>query len=129
MVRLIGFIVGALAFWATHAVERAHWSDWFHGTYDPWFLNSGRAIVLTMSAVAVSSAAVAALAASTREVRGLTIGAGAFVAMTIVMFLKPAGPGTIFPIVMVVGGVLLMLAGVLGAWTGAGLRRIMRARR
>jgi len=129
MLRVVAFIVGAVAFWAAHAVERARWSDWFHGAYDPWFLNSGRAIVLTMSVVAVASAVVAALAASARRVRGLTICAGAFAAMTTVMFLKPAGPGTIFPLVMVVGGVLLLFASVLGAWTGSSLRRVARGRR
>jgi len=27
MIRLVGFIAGALAFWAAHAVERAHWAQ------------------------------------------------------------------------------------------------------
>jgi len=129
MIRLVGFIAGALAFWAAHAVERAHWADWFHGEYDPWFLNSGRAMAATVAAVAVTSAVVAALGGASSNVRGLAIGAGAFVAMTLVLFLKPAGPGTIFPIVMVVGGALLVLGSVCGAWTGRALRHIARARR
>jgi len=127
MARALGFAAGAFAFWVAHVLERAHWIDWFHGEYDPWFLNSGRAILVTIGAVAVASAVVAALAAAPRTATGLTVAAGAFTSMTLVLFLKPAGPGSIFPIVMVVGGVLLLVVSLAGAWTGVRLRRLFRA--
>jgi hypothetical protein len=127
MVRLVGFVAGVLAFWAAHVVERAHWTDWFHGEFDPWFLNSGLAIAATVGAVALASAVVAALAGASRAVSGLSVAAGAFMAMTLVLFLKPAGPGTIFPIVMVAGGVLLLVASMLGAWAGRSARRLIGA--
>jgi len=126
MIRLTGFVAGALAFWAAHVVERAHWADWFRGEFDPWFLNSGRAMAATLGAVVLASAVVAALAAAPRAVSGLAVAAGAFTAMTIVLFLKPAGPGTIFPIVMVAAGVVLLVASMLGAWAGARARRLIR---
>jgi hypothetical protein len=129
MRRCLGFILGALAFAAAHAVERAHWHDWFHGAYEPWFLNSGWAILFTVGAVAVASAVLAALASSTQAARGLSIAAGAFVAMTAILFLKPGGPGTIFPIVMVAGGALLLFGSMIGAWAASRVRRAPRARR
>lgn len=129
MVRLIGFVAGALAFVAAHAVERAHWRDWFQGAHEPWFLNSGRAIVFTIAWVCVVSALVAAFNWSTRPVRGITIAAGAFAAMTAVLFLKEEGPGTIFPIVMVVGGAILLTSSALGAWVGTQGSVAIRRRR
>ena len=127
MARALGFAAGAFAFWVAHVLERAHWIDWFHGEYDPWFLNSGRAILATIGAVAVASAVVAALAAAPRAATGLAVAAGAFKSMTLVLFLKPAGPGSIFPIVMVVAGVLLLAASLAGAWVGMQARRRLRA--
>ena len=56
MLHAIGFVVGAIAFWAAHGVEAAHWHDWFHGEYEPWFLNSGRGILFTMGCVWLASA-------------------------------------------------------------------------
>jgi hypothetical protein len=129
MLRLLGFSVGALAFGVAHVVERAQWHGWFHGEYEPWFLNSGRAILFTLGCVWLVGAAVAALNPSTRPVRGITIGAGAFAAMTTVMFLSESGPGTIFPIVLVAGGVLLLLGSATGAWMGTQIGRTARGRR
>jgi len=127
MTRLVGFVAGFLAFWAAHVVERAHWTDWFRGEFDPWFLNSGRAMAATFGAVVLASAVTAALAGASRAASGLVVAAGAFTAMTLVLFLKPAGPGTIFPIVMVAAGVVLLVASMLGAWAGARARRLIRA--
>src|SRR5438128_207120 len=96
MVRPIGFIVGALTFGIAHAIETAYWHSWFHGEYEPWFLNSGRAILFTLVCVAVASAMVALLNRSSRPVRGVTIAAGAFAAMAYVLFFSGPGPGTLF---------------------------------
>jgi hypothetical protein len=123
------FTAGFLTFVVAHAILRAHWHDWFQGTYDPWFLNSGRAILFTVGAVSATSAVVAAAISSARLVTGITFAAGGFVAMTAILFLRQGGPGTIFPIVMVFGGVFLLVSSVAGAWAGTTLGRNLRARR
>src|SRR5690349_10827366 len=103
MRRVVGFITGGIAFAAAHAVEARYWSDWFRGRYEPWFLNSGWAILFTLAVLTLASVAIAALNRSSRPVRGIAIGAGAFVMMSVLLFKSP-GPGTLFPIVLAVGG-------------------------
>jgi hypothetical protein len=124
MVRLIGFICGAAAFGSAHAIEVAQWHGWFQGEYEPWFLNSGRAILFTFSCVAVAGVLVALLSRPGRRVRGIAVGAGAVAAMTYVMFFTGPGPGTLFPIVLMAGCSLLLAGSTLGAWVG---RRIVGA--
>src|SRR3954462_16016178 len=97
MPRLTGFVIGAAVFVAAHALEARHWSDWFNGEYEPWFLNSGRAVLFTLGLLAAASALTAALARSPRPVGGLAICSGAFVAMAVVLF-AGRNPGTLFPI-------------------------------
>src|SRR3954468_17993308 len=106
MPRLTGFVIGAAVFVAAHALEARHWSDWFNGEYEPWFLNSRRAILFTLGLLWVASALTAAVARLPRPVRGLATCGGAFVAMAVVLFTGP-GPGTLFPITLGSGGVAL----------------------
>jgi len=120
------FAVGFLTFLAAHAIERAEWQGWFHGEYEPWFLNAGRAVLFTVACVVVAGAVVAALTRSATPVRGIAIGTGAFAAMTAVLFLKEGGPGTIFPIVLVAGGGLIFLGSAAGAWIGNRFGRLTR---
>ena len=122
MRHVIGFIAGAIAFAAAHAIEASHWPDWFRGSYEPWFLNSGRAALFTLALVFVVSAAVAALTRSPPPVRGVSAGGGACIAMAVLLFSGP-GPGTIFPIVLVLGGAALLCSSLAGAWAGAVIRR------
>jgi hypothetical protein len=129
MKRALAFILGVAAFAAAHLVEAARWHEWFAGAYEPWFLNSGRAILFTIGAVAAASAlAAAALGAASTE-SGIAAGLGAFVAMTVVLALKPGGPGTIFPIVILAGGVFLLAGTLAGGWMGARAGRALRRRR
>ena len=119
---LFGFAIGAVAFLAAHALEAWHWSDWFKGQYEPWFLNSGRAILFTLGLLWVASASTAALARSPRQARGLAIGGGAFAAMAALLFNDP-GPGTIFPGVLAAGAVVLLSSSLAGAWAGTAVKR------
>src|SRR5437763_10617386 len=64
MPHLAGFVIGAAAFLAAHALDARHWSDWFNGEYEPWFLNSGRAVLFTLGLLWMASALTAALARS-----------------------------------------------------------------
>ena len=84
----------------------------------------GRSIQLSSQ----HSNTVALLNVHHRKVRGVTIGAGSFVAMTAVMFLKKEGPGTIFPIAIVAGGVFILMSSTLGAWTGTEIGNLARRR-
>jgi hypothetical protein len=128
MGRLIRFTVGLLTFLAAHAVEVLEWSVWFGGAHPPWFLNSGRAIAFTLGCVCISSCIVTLGSASARRVRGITFAVGSFVAMTAVMFLQKGGAGSIFPIVMVVGGLFILMSSTFGAFIGAEIRLAVRGR-
>jgi hypothetical protein len=120
-VRWIGFTVGLLVFVGAHVIETARWHSWFRGQYEPWFLNSGRALAFTMACVFGASAIVGALNASNRPTRGFTIAAGAATAMVAVLMLGPGS--TIFPIVLTIGAVVLLLSSVAGAWVGGAVGR------
>jgi hypothetical protein len=128
MTRWIRFAVGFLTFLAAHAVEVREWSAWFGGAHPPWFLNSGRAIVFTLGCVCAFSGLMALFSASVSRVRGITFAAGSFIAMTAVLFLQQGGAGTIFPIVMVVGGVLILVSSALGAFIATEIRMAVRGR-
>jgi hypothetical protein len=128
MIRWIGFAVGFLTFLAAHAIEVMQWARWFGGAHEPWFLNSGPAVLFTLGCVCAASGIVALLNASPRKVRGITIAGGSFVAMTTMLFLMKEGPGTIFPIVMVAGGVLILTSSTLGAWVGREVRAAVKGR-
>jgi hypothetical protein len=127
MRHVVGFIAGGVAFVAAHAIEASHWPDWFQGRYAPWFLNSGRAVLFTVAVLTLASVVVAALSRSSQPARGFAFAGGAFVAMTVLLFVSP-GPGTIFPIVLAVGGAVLLCSSVAGAWAGAVIRRKVGAR-
>lgn len=113
-------MLGAVAFVAAHLVTAAKWVPWFGGQdYPPWFLNDGNRAVLFMVACVFVAALTAGVlwARSQREafVHGINLAAGAVVAMAVVLFTAPSGPGTLFPIALAVGGCILLLSSVLAA--------------
>jgi hypothetical protein len=110
--RFLGFMIGSLTFVAAHFIEVAMWSIWFGGAHEPWFLNSGRAIVFTLACQFGAS-----LIAGILRLRGLAIAVGGVTAMTIV--LAAGGGSTIFPIVLTAGGLFIATASWLGAWLGS----------
>ena len=122
MARWLGFVVGLLTFSGAHAIEVAKWASWFGGAHAPWFLNSGRAIAFTLGCVFASS-----LIAGALRLSGATIAAGAATAMALVLLL--GGSGTIVPIVLAAGGLMLAAAGLLGAWLGLEIAGLSLQRR
>jgi hypothetical protein len=85
-----------------------------------WFLNSGRGVL----AVGLACAAVGALVGFSRRdsVRKATmVAGGAVLAMIGVLF--RIGPGTIFPIVIAFGAVVIGGATAAGAGVGTAVRR------
>lgn len=121
--KLAGAGVGAAAFLAAHAIEVAGWRAWFGPQHEVWFLNSGRAAAFT-AACLFAVAFVAAIASRARRDEAIAYGgspaAGAFVAMTAVLF--ATGPGTIFPIVLAFGAVFAIVTCVAGAVAGSTTR-------
>jgi hypothetical protein len=85
-----------------------------------WFLNSGRGVRV----VATTFAVVGALIGLSRRdwmAESATTATGAMCVMTVVLF--RIGPGTIFPIVMVFGTVVVCVAIAVGASVGMLARR------
>jgi hypothetical protein len=120
--RAVGFVAGLVTFVAAHGIEVMKWADWFGNAYEPWFLNSGRAVAFTMACLFVSS-----LIAGWLRLSGLMFAAGAAAAMTVMLFLKHGGPGTIFPIVIAAGTVFILAISLLGVWIGGELRKTGQA--
>ena len=108
-----------LTFGAAHAVEVLQWTVWFGNAYEPWFLNSGRAVAFMTACLFVSG-----LFAGWLRLSGLMFAAGAATAMTVVLFLKQGGAGTIFPIVIAAGGLIVASVSLLAVWLGYFLLRL-----
>jgi hypothetical protein len=120
--RGFGVAYGLLTFAGAHAIETALWAAAFGGAHDPWFLNSGRAIVFTMACLFGTS-----VVAGLLGVPGLPITAGAVTAMVAVLFWN--GGSTIFPIVLAAGALLIAFSCLLGAWLGKEVAGLLRRRR
>jgi hypothetical protein len=119
MLRLKSFALGAVAFLAAHFVESRFWRQWFEpgGGHQPWFLNSGRGVALTTAVLGVAAvlAAVAwARDQSDANAHALNLAIGAALAMGLTLL--AIGPGTIFPIVLLLG--LVLFVSFLGLWLG-----------
>ena len=117
--RVGGVVIGLLTFAATHLIVVAKWSGWFHGEHEPWFLNASSAGQFTAAFVFVVS-----LLAGLLDISGLFICIGAIVSMAVVMALPP-GPGTLWPIVLAIGGFFLAVAILTGNVLGLGIRWLM----
>jgi hypothetical protein len=122
MIRWKSLLLGAITFLAAHAVEAAAWKTWFHGEYAPWFLNSGRAVAFTAASLVVVGLIVGVTTPARRGsmVAEWNIAAGAIAAMIVVLF--AVGPGTLFPIAIVIGGAVVGVSSVAGVLTGSALR-------
>jgi hypothetical protein len=99
------------------------WAAWFGGAHDPWFLNSAHAVAFTLGIMFVLSVVSGVLGFS-----GPFVAAGGVMAMAAVLFWMPGGPGTIFPIVLVIGAGFVGGSGLLGAWIGKELAGLLRSR-
>ncbi len=120
--RVIGVVVGVVAF------GLAHWLETSTPLRDalspnplirPWFTNASGTVLFTAGWVAVAAVAHAISAVGRRAAiaRGITVGAGALVAMSALMLQQ--GIGTLGPIVFIVGGVVLLAAGAAGGGAAA----------
>lgn len=117
--RIAGIAIGLLTFVATHLVLMTKWTSWFHGQYEPWFLNAASAGQFTAVCVFAVS-----LIAGLLDISGVSLWLGALAGMTAVM-LFPPGPGTLWPIAMALGGLLLGAAVLFGSALGLGIRYLL----
>jgi hypothetical protein len=121
--RAVGFTIGLLTFAGAHMIEVALWTSWFGGVYRPWFLNSGQAAAFTISSLFVVS-----LASGWLGIPGSFIAAGAFAATVLVLFVGGGGAGSIFPIALAGGALLIAAATLTGGWLGSEIRRSLDRR-
>jgi len=122
MIRWKSALLGAMAFLAAHIVESAAWTTWFHGEYAPWFLNSGRAVAFTAGSLLIIGLVAGINTPAWRDSM-ITAGnllAGAVAAMIVVLF--AVGPGTLFPIAIVIGAAVLGVSSAAGVFAGSALR-------
>ena len=118
---------GAAAFLLAHNLERVMWTTWFTDAQSmvPWFLNSGRAVALTVACVFVAEVLSGAGERDRRELmlHAANVSGGAIVALIFALF--ASGPGTIAPLVIIIGGALV----IAGAFAGTLVVRALAARR
>ena len=120
MIRLSAALAGAATFAAAQAFEAALWTTAFRGVYAPWFLNSGRAVAFMATCLASVAALIAAADRREALARGMSFAGGAVVTMLVALF--AIGPGTLFPIAIALGAVIVIAATAAGAWAGSHLR-------
>jgi hypothetical protein len=117
-------LLGAAAFLLADAIESRYWG-WFAGglQVSPWFLNAGRAAALTSVGVFAAGLLAGATVRRTvdKAVLGGCVAAGSCAAMTAVLFAR--GPGSIFPLVLLVGAAVLLPCAAAGASASLLLRR------
>lgn len=85
-----------------------------------WWLNSGRGVVTTMVALFAITLVVALWAPDTSLRRAVFLCVGSIVGMAATLFW--IGPGTIWPIVLVVAAVMTAAAVFAGIWVAAAVR-------
>ena len=115
--RLIGFVVGGLLFIVAHVIEMRLWAPWFGRSHDAWFVSDQHAAQFMFGWLFVMS-----LIAGWFRLSGLMIAVGAWVAMTVVLFTFPDGPGNLFPIAFAIGGTLVVMACWPATFIGKALR-------
>ena len=129
VVKWKGLLFGAAMFLATYAVIFAKWGIWFGGPYQPpWFLNDGDGpVVFTAVSLFVASAAVTAMWAARDDapVYGVNVAVGACIAMIVAICV--IGPGTLFPIVIALGGFIIGTSSVAGSLMVWSVKRVLRS--
>jgi hypothetical protein len=127
-VRWKALTLGALTFVLGHFIEVAKWRSWFEGgEHAAWFLNDGnRAVLFMMGCLFVASLFASVLWARDKGdafVHGGNVAAGAVIAMTVLIFAAPWGPGNLFPIAIAIGGFMLLLSTFAAALIVAATKR------
>jgi hypothetical protein len=96
-------------------------SNWIDG----WWLDSSRGVLRTVGALLLAGVAVAVWQKRMSWSGGTALWAGAVVGMAVVLF--QTGPGTIWPIVLIIGGAVSAAAVFGGVLLGRGLNNLLGA--
>ena len=115
VLRWTSLALGGLTFTAAHAVEVVMWTSWFGGVWQRSFMNSGQAVALTCGGFLVAGLLAGVVATDRHDalIHAGNVTAGGGVPMTFMMFRD--GPGTLFPMAIVIGIHVLGIASYLGA--------------
>jgi hypothetical protein len=124
-------LVGAVTFVGFHQGLAATWQTWFGGGggHSPWFLNTFAAVLAAALVFFVVSLATSALIPEPRvEVTSLgacQLVAGAALPMIATLAALPEGPGSLAPIAIAIGIIVLLVPSVAGALAGYAARRLL----
>src|SRR5205807_5258867 len=105
------------------------WSTWFHGApqHRPYWMNSASSIPILFTVSIVATAGMIAAWARTRSRKrihprltdavtsGALVAVGASVSMIVILFIGPGRPGSLFPIAIATGGLVLSLGAIVGS--------------
>jgi len=124
-------LVGAVTFVAFHQALAATWQTWFDGGggHSPWFLNVVDAVLAATIVFFVVGLATSVLIPE-RRVEETSLGAcqlvaGAAVPMIATLATLPEGPGSLAPVAIVIGIIVLLVPTVAGALVGVAVRRFL----
>jgi hypothetical protein len=124
-------LIGAVAFVGFHETLGAAWQTWFDSGsgHSPWFLNTFDA-VLAAAIVFFIIGLITSLLIPASRVEEASLGAcqlvaGATVPMIATLATLPEGPGSLAPLVVAVGIVVLLVPSVAGALAGFAARRFL----
>ena len=128
MIRWKSLVLGAVVFAVAHWLQVTWWRDWFQpgGDYPPWFLNSGRAVAFTAGLLFVAGVLIGMLSRGVSQEAIVLVGnlaGGAVAAMGVVLGLT--GPGTLFPIALIIGAGISAISAIAGALVGALMGRVV----
>ena len=124
------FVVGAVTFIALHLLFVATWHRWFNSGdgLEPWFMNAGSTVAITVIAFGVAGAVLAGLwsgaGLNNPVASAAMVATGGAVPMLFVLFTMRGGPGNLFPIVIFVGWWIMCLGATAGTGAAWLLRRI-----
>lgn len=128
MIRWKCLVLGAVVFAVAHWLQVTWWRDWFQpgGDYPPWFLNSGRAVALTAGLLFIAGVVLGMVSRGVSQeaiMLGGNLAGGAVAAMGVVLGLT--GPGTLFPIALIIGAGISVISAIAGALVGALMGRVV----
>lgn len=121
----VPLFAGAAAFAAAHLIQSALWSS-LDGAHQPWFLNSGKAALLTGACFFAVRAALGVSMGSPRPVGDAVLVAFGGVLASIIVLFWLVGAGTLFPVALAIGALVLVASSVAGSGFGRLARRWMR---
>jgi hypothetical protein len=124
-------LVGAVTFAGFHLALTATWQTWFHGGggHSPWFLNTLEGVLAAALVFFIVGLTIAFLKAeptvAKTSLRACQVVAGAALPTIGALAVLPGGPGSLAPLAIVIGIIVLLVPSVAGALAGHAARRFL----